>query len=279
MKKTSAYSAWKMMIAGLPRGIAMFVVAVVGVCLGVPLLIVGVGIPILAGTMSWCEKRMAEDSRRWGTWGRGAQRTQGAQREQQQGHRPTTAQRARELLSALDGEEAFAGDEALGGQVAIGSPQHEAGSPWRQWLRTLAQPRGYFAVFYNIAQFPLSIALFCLSVVLPAVVFGLMLAPAAYKVSSYLYGYELFQDDVVFNLLLPPLSPFQRSLVVAGIGLLLFLFLSAMLRACGRLYEGWTIFFGGGGSRAAATEQSAPGTAGMLPSREFEPEQTMAPLH
>jgi len=223
----------------------MFVVAVAGVCLGVPLLIVGVGVPILAGTLSWCLQRMDEDSRRWSRWGRGA----------------------------------AAAPAAADPDAACADGWGTEPSPWRRWLGTLGRLRGYRAIFYNIAQLPLSVALFCVSLAVPATVFALMLAPAAYKVASYLYGYELFRDDAVFDLLLPPLTAFQRSLVVGGIGFALFLFLPALLRVCGRLYEGWTIYAACEAASAPVGEAPARGESGLFPPHEPEAERSVAPLH
>lgn len=246
MKKSSAYEAWKMLMAGLPRGIAMFVVGVVGLCLGLTLSIVGIGIPILAGTMAWCERRMREDQLNWGRWRRGEKRSS----------RP-----AEEAVAA----EAWSEEEAVAGEAAPA-----ARSNWRNWLATVTSLQGFKAIFYNIAQFPISLALFVVSFTIPVVVFALMLAPAAYKVSVYLYQYELFYDDYVFNLLLPPLTPFQRSLVVAGIGLFLLLFLAPVIRNFGRIYDGWVRMFA---SRHPSAAFAAP-----LPVEEYE-ERTAIPLH
>lgn len=214
MKKSGAYDAWVMMVTALPRGIAMFAVAVVGLCLGLTLAVVGIGIPILAGTMAWCERRLKEDQRRWGRWRRGEKK-------------------ARESAS----EDAFHADPAAEGA------DERAASGWRSWFAAVSRARGYRAIFYNIAQFPLSIAVFCASAIIPAVVFGLLLEPVAYKVSMYLYHFPLYFNDDVMQMLLPPLSPFQRSLAVAGVGLFLLLFMAPLVRGFGRLYDGWVRFF------------------------------------
>ena len=215
MKKSGAYLAWIHMISALPRGVAMFVVAVVGTCLGVALAIVGIGIPILAGTMAWCERQMIEDQLRWGRWRRG---------ERKEG---------REANPQAD--------------ISADVPAEEAGerpaSGWKSWFVAVTRIQGYRAIFYNIAQFPLSIAVFCASVIVPAVVFGLILEPLAYKVSMYLYQFPLYFDDDVMRMLLPPLSPFQRALTVAGAGLVLLLFMAPLMRGFGRLYDGWVRLF------------------------------------
>lgn len=219
MKKSGAYQAWTYMIAALPRGIAMFVVAVVGTCLGLALAIVGIGIPILAGTMAWCESRMKEDQRRWGRWRRGEKREN------------------REAAPQADRRAELGADET----AAVAAESPAAG--WRSWFAAVTRIQGYRAIVYNIGQFPLSIAVFCASLIIPAVVFGLMLEPLAYKASMYLYDFQLYFDDKVMRMLLPPLTPFQRSLVVAGVGLLLFLFMAPLVRGFGRLYDGWVRMF------------------------------------
>lgn len=215
MKKSGAYQAWTYMISALPRGVAMFAVAVVGTCLGVTLSIVGIGIPILAGTMAWCERQMKEDQLRWGRWRRG-------ERNERQAGEPQADMSV---------------DAPVDGTV------ERAAAGWRSWFAAVARIQGYRAIFYNIAQFPLSIAVFCASVIIPAVVFGLILEPLAYKVSTYLYDFQLYFDDKVMQMLLPPLSPFQRSLAVAGAGLVLLLFMAPLVRGFGRLYDGWVRLF------------------------------------
>ncbi|MCC3374571.1 sensor domain-containing protein [Cohnella sp. REN36] len=201
MRKRSALTAWKLLLLALPRGIAMFVVAVAGICAGLPLAIVGVGIPILAGTLSWLSKMKREDERRWEAWHRGGKETPAANRAS---------------AAAADGD----------------------GSAWRKWFGTILRPESLRAAGYAILQFPVSIAMFVVAVAIPATILALVVSPAAYKVSMFLYQFELFNDAEVMQMLLPPLSPFERSLVVAGIGFFLLLFVPALLRMLGSLYDG-----------------------------------------
>ncbi|MBB6672894.1 sensor domain-containing protein [Cohnella nanjingensis] len=202
MRKRSAISAWKMLLLALPRGIAMFVVAVAGICIGLTLSIIGIGIPILAGTLSWLSKMKQDDERRWDSWRLGAK----------------------------------AAPATIG--AAAADDDGQPSSAWRSWFGTILRPQSIRAAGYAILQFPISIAMFVVAVTIPATVFALIVSPAAYKVSMYLYHFELFNDTEVMQMLLPPLSPFERSLVVAGIGFFLLLFLPALLRLCGSLYDG-----------------------------------------
>lgn len=246
MKKSSAFEAWKLLAGGLPRSIAMFAVAVVGICLGLALTIVGVGIPILAGTLAWCERMMREDQRRWGRWRRGEK------------------QAVREPAVQASPAETPVGEAGEGAIAANG---------WSHWLQAIRRGEGYRAALYCIGQFPFGVALFTLSIAVPATVFGLMLEPVAYKVSMYLYGFQLYFDDEVMRMLLPPLTPFQRSLAAAVVGLFLFLFMAPLLRAFGRLHDGWVRQFQM--SRSAASEAFA---SDPLPLAGDEP-QPVAQFH
>ncbi|CAM3857257.1 sensor domain-containing protein [Cohnella lubricantis] len=177
---------------------------------------------------------MKEDQRRWGRWRRG----------EKKGEREAA-------LQADASAELAAAEETA--ERAITS--------WKSWFAAAARPQGYRAIIYNIGQFPISIAVFCASVIIPAVIFGLLLEPVAYKVSMYLYGFQLFFDEEVMRMLLPPLSPFQRSLTAAGVGLVLLLFMAPLVRGFGRLYDGWVRLFPvqrGGLAAAFAVPQPQP---------------------
>lgn len=243
MRKSSAYDAWLLLLSGLPRGIAIFVVAVAGFCLGLGLAVVGIGIPILAGTMAWCEKRMREDQLNWGRWRRGEKRRADAA--------PAVA---------ADGE--FAEDEAVPAPV----------SRWKRWFAAVVRIDGYRALFYSILQFPIRVVLFVPALAVPAAVFGLLLQPAAYKVSVFLYDYELYYNGDWLDMLLPPLTPFQRSLVAAGVGLVLLLFLAPLVRGFGRLYDAWVRSFAARRRGVTAAFASPP------PAEQFET-QASIPLH
>lgn len=212
--RMSALSAWKQQLSLLPYGIIAFVATVVGITLGLSLAIVGIGIPILAGTLAWNANRLAQEQRQWEAWREGG-----------------TAASAQ--LAGPEGEAA-----------------EERGS-WGKWFRTIGTSAGYRGAGHNLLSFPLRIALFVVTLTVPLSAAALMLAPAAYKVSDYLYGYVLYNDQVM-ELLLPPLTPFQRSFVVAGIGFVLLLFVPALLRAGGRLYAGWIDVFAGSSLPALA---------------------------
>ncbi|CAI6041968.1 sensor domain-containing protein [Cohnella sp. JJ-181] len=220
--RMSAIRAWKLQLGLLPLGVVMFVLTLTGVVLGLSLAIVGIGIPILAATLTWSALRMQRENQRWSAWRAGA---------------PIPEAAGAALQQAPGGE-----------------PASAARTSWRGWFRALGNPQGYRAAAHQLLGFPLRIALFVVSLVVPLSVFAVMLAPAAFKVSDYLYGYVLY-DDATMNMLLPPLSPFERSLVVSGIGVVLMLFVPALLRACGRAYAAWLEFFAG---RPEDTAPAAP---------------------
>lgn len=232
--RASAYAAWKLQLGLLPLGVTAFVVTLTGVALGLSLAIVGVGIPILAGTLAWSAARMKREQRRWSAWQEGG-RTQ---------------------------------DEPSG---AAHVPESESPgavrSSWKIWFRSLGNPLGYRAAAHQLLGFPLRIALFVISLTVPLSVFAVMLAPAAYKVSDYLYGFVMY-DDATMRMLLPPLSPFERSLVVSGIGVVLMLFVPALLRACGRVYAAWLSFFAGPSEIAPPPAASLPVHAPAVPVAE-----------
>lgn len=221
--RASAYAAWKLQLGLLPLGVTAFVLTLTGITLGLSLAIVGIGIPILAGTLAWSAARMRREQRRWDAWQNGGQ----AQEEPYPAH-----------------------------QISQGEESGSSRASWKTWFRSLGNPLGYRAAAHQMLGFPIRIALFVISLTVPLSVFAVMLAPAAYKVSDYLYGYVLY-DDATMRMLLPPLSPFERSLVVSGIGVVLMLFVPALLRACGRMYAAWLAFFAG------RPEISPPATTGQ----------------
>lgn len=229
--RMSAYSAWKLQLGLLPQGVFTFVVTLVGIVLGVSLAIVGIGIPILAGTLSWSAARMEREKLRWDAWREG---------------RPIPDVHASPQAPQAEGNEAT------------------ARLSWQSWFRALGNPMGYRAAAHHLLGFPIRLALFVVTLTIPLSVFAVMLAPAVYKVSDYLYGYVLY-NDATMEMLLPPLTPFQRSIAVAGVGVVLMLFVPALLRACGSLYAGWLAFFAGSAERAHAAPVEAPMTATAAP--------------
>ncbi|MDI4644363.1 sensor domain-containing protein [Cohnella hashimotonis] len=232
--RASAYGAWRLQLGLLPLGVTAFVLTLTGIVLGLSLSLVGIGIPILAGTLAWSAARMKREQRRWVAWQNGGQ--------------------------ALD--EPYAVQQPPEGEAAA-----PVRSSWKSWFRSLGNPLGYRAAAHQLLGFPLRIALFVISLTVPLSVFAVMLAPAAYKVSDYLYGYVLY-DDETMRMLLPPLSPFERSLVVSGIGVILMLFVPVLLRACGRLYAAWLGFFAGQLEIATPAAAILPVQAPALPAAE-----------
>lgn len=222
--RKSAWSAWKLQLSLLPYGVVTFVITLVGIVLGLSLAIVGIGIPILAGTLAWNAERTEREKWRWEAWreGRAVPEAHAIVQQPQQ-------------------------DEAAG----------ERRASWGTWFRTLAKPEGYRAAANSLLGFPLRIALFVVTLTVPLSVAAILLAPAVYKVSDYLYGYILY-NDATMEMLLPPLSPFERSLVIAGVGFVLMLFVPSLLRACGRIYAGWLDFIAGRATVAPAAATPVP---------------------
>ncbi|MDG0790616.1 sensor domain-containing protein [Cohnella ginsengisoli] len=232
--RASAYGAWKLQLGLLPLGVTAFVLTLTGITLGLSLAIVGIGIPILAGTLAWSAARMKREQSRWIAWQAGGQAK----------------------------DEPYAAHQLPEGEAA-GS----ARASWKSWFRSLGNPLGYRAAAHQLLGFPIRIALFVVSLTVPLSVFAVMLAPAVYKVSDYLYGYVLY-DDATMRMLLPPLSPFERSLVVSGIGVVLMLFVPALIRACGRIYAAWLDFFAGQPELAPPTAMSQPVQSPAMPVAE-----------
>lgn len=183
----------------LPKGIVAFVIAVTGICVSLPLIIVWIGIPLLAVTLAACSGMMRREESAVNNWMRG---------------------------------------EELKPEYANAStPLH--GSGWRSLFFLLGQGQTYRGLLYSVAQLPIGITGFTLAVVLPATAFGILLSPIAYWVSDRFFSFDLFSFDSTLFFLLPDLSSYERSWIAAGIGLVLVLLLPLILKALGRLYASW----------------------------------------
>ncbi|WP_158289596.1 sensor domain-containing protein [Paenibacillus flagellatus] len=82
------------------------------------------------------------------------------------------------------------------------------------------QGRLYAPLLYWLLKLPIAVLQFAAAVVLPVAGVAVMLSPLVYIVLAR-YGIDIFADDVVMDILLPALSPYQRSWVASGIGLVL----------------------------------------------------------
>ncbi|WP_019914819.1 sensor domain-containing protein [Paenibacillus sp. HW567] len=199
MKKQSSVKAWTLLVMSLPKGIAAFVIAVAGVCVSVPLIIVWVGLPLLAATLAACRRMMVQEEQVVEGW--------------------------------------IQGDH--GQPARTDGPVPQRGDGWRSVFTLLGQGQTYRGIIYSLAQLPIGIAGFTFAIVLPATAFGVLLSPLAYLVSDRLFSFELFSYDNTWRFLLSDMSSYERSWVAGGIGLVLVLLLPLILRKLGRLYAAW----------------------------------------
>lgn len=198
---SQALVSWKMLVGSLPRGIVAFVVAVAGLCVGLPLAVFGIGLPVLAGMLLVCGKIMGTDRRLVADWESGE-----------------SAKAAR--------EEGATGNEAWPGS-------------WREWLRVLRDARNYRGLVYGIGQFPVSILAFTLAVLVPAVGIALLLSPLAQWASVQWFSFDLFQKDAVMHWLFPEWTSMQRAWFNAGLGAIIGFGIPFLFRKMGEAYAAW----------------------------------------
>ncbi|OKP79116.1 hypothetical protein A3842_13000 [Paenibacillus sp. P3E] len=199
MKKQSFMKSWSLLMKSLPKGILAFVIAVTGICVSLPLIILWIGLPLLAATLAACRRMMVQEELVVDHWIRGD--------HQQPEH---------------------TGDPA---------PLRTDGP--RSLFTLLSQGKTYRGLIYSVAQLPIGILGFTLAIVLPATAFGILLSPLAYLVSDRLFSFDLFASDSTPLLFLYDLSSFERSWIAAGIGLVLTLLLPLIFRKLGQLYAAW----------------------------------------
>lgn len=145
MRKPSALLAWKMLIMALPKGIMAFIIIVAGLSASLPLSIILIGVPLLAGTLALSRKMLADEARYARDW--------------------------------LAGKEypAVASEQSLS----------EAQQGWKHWLMSvLKDSRSYRAILFSILQLPIGIATFTLALVLPIVAFSVLLSPLASRLRN-----------------------------------------------------------------------------------------------
>ncbi|WP_058301073.1 sensor domain-containing protein [Gorillibacterium timonense] len=199
MKKQSTLQSWTLLMLSLPKGIVAFVIAITGICVSLPLIIVWIGIPLLAATLAACSRMMKNEQSAVSNWIR---------------------------------------DEELKPEPAEASVPFQWGG-WRSLFSLLGQSQTYRGLLYSVAQLPIGITGFTLAVVLPATAFGILLSPIAYWVSDRFFSFDLFSYDSSLLFLLPDLSSSERSWAAAGIGLVMVLLLPLVLKGLGRLYASW----------------------------------------
>lgn len=204
MKKQSALQAWKMLVLSLPKGIAAFIVIVVGLSVSLPLSVFLVGVPLLAATLTLCKTIMVGESNQAAVW--------------LQGQKPP-ADSAPPALA--DGEQ----------------------KGWRSWLKSvLMDGRSYRGILFGIIQLPICIAAFTVAIVLPATAFAVLLSPVAYEVSMRLFDFNLFSSEWGLDQLFDwSLTAAQRSWISGGVGVILVLLLPLLLKGLGRWYAAWVL--------------------------------------
>lgn len=208
MRKPSAMLAWRMLVLSLPKGIAAFVIIVVGLSAGLPLSVVLIGLPLLAATLLLTRTIMVEESRSAIAW-----------------------------LQGKDYPEEAAPANSAGGEQ----------QGWTSWLRSvLKDGRSYRAILFGLLQLPIGIAAFTIAIVLPATAISILLSPVAYEVSMRVFEFDLFAHpwglDRVFDF---DLTSAHRSWIAGGVGFVLMLLLSPMFRGLGRLYAAWILSVAG----------------------------------
>ncbi|MFS0724951.1 sensor domain-containing protein [Paenibacillus sp. 1P07SE] len=202
MRVKQAVQAWLMLLSACPKGIVTFVIAVAGVSIGVSLLVLWVGIPILVATLLTCRALMERERQLGAAW--------------------------------LGQQDDFTGRLRAGLAPAGYTPGYPRGG-WRELKALLGERRTYTALLYCLAQLPVGIAGFTIALAVPLAALGAALAPFSYLMNGWL-PFELNSLDWI---MLPWLSPLQRALAAGGAGLLLLGLQPLLFRSLGRLYAGW----------------------------------------
>ncbi|PRX60904.1 putative sensor protein [Cohnella sp. SGD-V74] len=206
---TQAIVSWKLLLGSLPRGIVAFVIAVAGLSVGLPLAVFAIGLPILAGMLAACERILDMDRR---------------------------------LIAAWESPQAKSPALRFGLQETIADLRKEG---WRGWLGVLRDARQYRSLAYGIGHFPVSILAFVLALVIPVTAAALLLSPAAELVSSRMFSFSLFEDDLIMQWIFPEWSSFQRSWFNTGLGVLLLLATPFLLRKLSACYASWIRWISG----------------------------------
>lgn len=102
----------------------------------------------------------------------------------------------------------------------------------------------YLPILYWILKFPISLVQFVLAVAFPVVGFILLFTPLIYMAAVQWYGFNMFADDMVMDMLLPMASPQTRSYIVGGLGVVWFAIgiylVNRMFRASIWFAKAWT---------------------------------------
>lgn len=219
MKKQSALQAWIIMLLSLPRGIIAFVVAITGICVSIPLMIVWIGFPLLDMTLRICRSLLGEEERQVNQWLQP----------------PSSYELGNQVHSEQSNEQYTERSNEL--------EQQFTSYKWQGFSRLwsmLQDRRSYQGLLYCILQLPVGIINFTIALVLPLTFIAVMLAPIANHFSLQYYSFDLFEGNKsLLTYLLPTLTSFEHSLIVGGVGIVLVLLIPTMLRAFGRVYTTW----------------------------------------
>lgn len=194
-------NAWKMLMLSLPKGIIAFVIAITGLCVSLPLVIIWVGLPLLALTLTWCRTMMISEQKAAEAWSQG----KGGASQQIMPDHPAAFR--------------WEGLRTLGSQ--------------------LRQGESYRGILYSILQLPAGILGFTLALALPSVAISALLSPVVQKVSSSVFSYDQNMLDPDVFVFLSDTTPDERSWIVCGMGFVLLLMLPLLLSGLGRLYTAW----------------------------------------
>lgn len=251
MKKQSALQAWIIMLLSLPRGIIAFVVAIAGICISLPLMIVWIGFPLLDMTLRICQWLLGEEERQVNQWLHNEsnahhphnQKNQQAQHKQQNQLNPYSYELADQVHSEQSNQQY---SESYNEQYtgAYNDLDHQSTSyKWQGFSRLwsmLQDRRSYQGLFYCILQLPVGIINFTFALVFPLTFIAVMLAPIANYFSLQYFSFDLFEGNTsLLTYLLPALTSFEHSLIVGGVGIVLVLLIPTMFRAFGRVYTTW----------------------------------------
>lgn len=197
----------------LPEGILSFSLVLVGSILGISLLIVWIGIPVLVATLTAARVMLREEARLNG-----------------------------------DGKAHASWIPLAADQWASGLRDAFTPGSWRALIGLLQEGETYSALLYGLLRLPVGIISFTLAVVLPAVAVGVVLTPLSYIINTEMFSFDIVAlewADWIHIPLLSDMTPFQRSWVASGIGLVLVLLLPPLFRGLGKLQKGWLGRFAG----------------------------------
>jgi hypothetical protein len=245
MKKQSALQAWIIMLLSLPRGIMAFVVAIVGICISLPLMIVWIGFPLLDMTLRICQWLLGEEERLVNQWiqnelNANNPKNKQALPEQKNQH----ISYAYELVDQVHSEQSNEQySEPYTDQPYTELKNQSTSYKWQGFSRLwsmLQDRRSYQGLFYCILQLPVGIINFTFALVFPLTFIAVMLAPIANYFSLQYFSFDLFEGNTsLLMYLLPAMTTFEHSLIVGAVGIVLVLLIPTTIRAFGRVYATW----------------------------------------